>query len=88
MSKFKILNKKGFGKDKIKRDQCLVKGKPHAAGDVVTLDAASEDAKDLVFGGLAMPEGKLSKDGDRLYGKWKGPEYTDAPVGGAVAEKK
>ncbi len=87
MGKFKILNKKGFGKDKIKRAQCMVKGKPYEAGEVVTLDSDSDAAKDLVYGGCAAPNDDSTK---KSFPGWKSPGYSDDPVGvsKAVSEKK
>jgi len=78
MGKFKILNKKGFGKDKIKRAQCMVKGKVFVAGDFVELESDSEDARELVFNGCAEPN---DSDAKKAFGKWKSTyDYTDAPV--------
>ena len=88
MAKFKILNKKGFAKDKIKRAQCMVKGKPYAAGEVVELEVDSGDATELVYNGCAEPYDNEAK---KVFVKWKSPfNYTDAPVdvSKAVSEKK
>lgn len=53
MAKFVVLNKKQVGeKDLKKRPQCFIGGSEKFAGDIVELDPASNDARELIVRGL------------------------------------
>lgn len=65
-TKFIILNKKNFSKDKIERPQCFVMGKPQKAGNIIELDLDDEReldaANNLIFTKFGEPADKAAKE--------------------------